>query len=316
MERTAEQNLELRCALHADGSHDGLLAFVGATPVGWAQLGRRDRLPKLVSQLDLEPDPGAWAVTCLLVAPAHRRTGIGPPSSTRRSGPRGEAGARASRATPAPRRSTTTATPGPARRALFAAAGFSVVRDGRRVRSWRSGRSASSRHAPKSAPDRDDLVALRTWGPSPRVGRSHRDERRPPCTPRSVGTPTRPWRRAREHGRTRCGPSSPTSRASGLLPRRAHQGGTVTVTVCDDEAGDDRVDAGGGPGCARTCRTSRCGRPNVSAGPVVLTGLSAPRAGCGRPTATIAPMADAPVTSPAEQIAELGARLAWVRDYL
>jgi hypothetical protein len=27
-------------------------------------------------------------------------------------------------------------------------------------------------------------------------------------------------------------------------------------------------------------------------------------------------MADAPVTSPAEQIAELGTQLAWVRDYL
>ena len=31
---------------------------------------------------------------------------------------------------------------------------------------------------------------------------------------------------------------------------------------------------------------------------------------------TIGSMADAPVTSVAEQIAELGTRLAWVRDYL
>lgn len=75
-DRTAEQNLALRCSLHARGEHDGLLAFVGDEPVGWVQAGPRDRLLKLVAQLRLEPDPGAWAATCFLVSPAHRRQGV------------------------------------------------------------------------------------------------------------------------------------------------------------------------------------------------------------------------------------------------
>jgi GNAT superfamily N-acetyltransferase len=76
-ERTAEENLATRCALHEQGAHDGLLAFDEAgEPVGWVQLGQRDRLPKLVAQLGLPPDPDVWAVTCFLVAPTHRRQGI------------------------------------------------------------------------------------------------------------------------------------------------------------------------------------------------------------------------------------------------
>lgn len=130
MERTAEQNLALRCALHAEGAHDGLLAFVGDVPVGWAQVGPRDRLPKLVAQLDLAPDPGAWAVTCLLVAPSDRHTGVA--SALLRAAQAHARAAGASRLEGYPRTAPIedhgdawTGTP-----ALFASAGFSVVRDG------------------------------------------------------------------------------------------------------------------------------------------------------------------------------------------
>jgi GNAT superfamily N-acetyltransferase len=75
-ERTAEENDALRRALCARGEHDGLLAFDGDEPVGWAQVGARDRLAKLVAQLERPPDPGTWAITCLLVAPARRRQGV------------------------------------------------------------------------------------------------------------------------------------------------------------------------------------------------------------------------------------------------
>ena len=76
-ERTAAENLAVRCSLHEQGRHDGLLAFGEADdPVGWAQVGRRDRLPKLVEQLELAADPDVWAVTCFLVAPTHRRRGV------------------------------------------------------------------------------------------------------------------------------------------------------------------------------------------------------------------------------------------------
>lgn len=75
-ERTAEENAALRDALCARGEYDGLLAYDRADPVGWCQLGPRDRLEKLVAQLELEPDPAVWAVTCFLVAPAARRRGV------------------------------------------------------------------------------------------------------------------------------------------------------------------------------------------------------------------------------------------------
>jgi GNAT superfamily N-acetyltransferase len=75
-ERTAEENTALRDALCARGQYDGLLAYDGNEPVGWCQLGQRDRLTKLVAQLELDPDPLVWAVTCFFVAPARRNEGI------------------------------------------------------------------------------------------------------------------------------------------------------------------------------------------------------------------------------------------------
>jgi GNAT superfamily N-acetyltransferase len=75
-ERTAAENAALRESLCDRDEYDGLLAFDGDVPVGWCQVGPRDRLAKLVTQLELEPDPSVWAVTCFLVAPTHRRTGV------------------------------------------------------------------------------------------------------------------------------------------------------------------------------------------------------------------------------------------------
>jgi GNAT superfamily N-acetyltransferase len=75
-ERTAAENIAFRETLCDDGEYDGLLAYDGDDPVGWCQLGQRDRLAKLVMQLELTPDPDVWAVTCFLVAPARRREGI------------------------------------------------------------------------------------------------------------------------------------------------------------------------------------------------------------------------------------------------
>lgn len=75
-ERTAAENLALRRALWAAGEHDGLLALVDDLPVGWIQAGPRDRLGKLTRQLELEPDPDTWALSCVLVAPAWRGRGV------------------------------------------------------------------------------------------------------------------------------------------------------------------------------------------------------------------------------------------------
>jgi len=75
-ERTAAENAALREELCNAGEYDGLLAFAGDEPVGWCQLGRRDRLEKLVLQLELDPSPETWAVTCFLVAPHARGRGV------------------------------------------------------------------------------------------------------------------------------------------------------------------------------------------------------------------------------------------------
>jgi GNAT superfamily N-acetyltransferase len=73
--RTPAENRGLREALLARGERDGYLLLDGGEVVGWCQAGPRDRLPKLAAQYGLPPDPGAWAVTCFEIAPAHRGRG-------------------------------------------------------------------------------------------------------------------------------------------------------------------------------------------------------------------------------------------------
>lgn len=75
-ERTAQENRKAREQLLERGEYDGYLAYDAAVPVGWCQVGPRDRLQKLVAQFKLPPDPDTWAVTCFEVAPSHRRTGV------------------------------------------------------------------------------------------------------------------------------------------------------------------------------------------------------------------------------------------------
>ena len=75
-ERSAAENRELREALLERGEYDGYLAYRGETPVGWCQVGPRDRLAKLVAEHDLAPDPGAFAITCFYVRAGDRRRGV------------------------------------------------------------------------------------------------------------------------------------------------------------------------------------------------------------------------------------------------
>jgi GNAT superfamily N-acetyltransferase len=75
-DRTAAQNRKFREQLFDEGHLDGYLYYYDETPVAWCQVCERDLLEKLVNQFDLSPDPGVWAVTCLLVAPAFRRKGV------------------------------------------------------------------------------------------------------------------------------------------------------------------------------------------------------------------------------------------------
>lgn len=75
-DRSADENRASRDELLERGEYDGYLLYLETTPVGWCQAGPRDRLEKLVRQFGLEPDDETWAITCFLIAPEHRRTGL------------------------------------------------------------------------------------------------------------------------------------------------------------------------------------------------------------------------------------------------
>ncbi|MBI1904480.1 MAG: GNAT family N-acetyltransferase [Planctomycetia bacterium] len=75
-DRTADENRALREELFDRNQFDGYLLYVDGRPVGWCQVGPRDRFTKLTAQLRLEPDESAWAVTCFLILPAFRRQGL------------------------------------------------------------------------------------------------------------------------------------------------------------------------------------------------------------------------------------------------
>ena len=73
--RTPAENRAAREDLLRRGERDGYLLLDGGAPVGWCQVGPRDRLAKLVAQYALAPDPDAYAITCFEVAPSHRGRG-------------------------------------------------------------------------------------------------------------------------------------------------------------------------------------------------------------------------------------------------
>jgi len=76
MDRSAEENRALRDSLFDRGEYDGYLLYLDGHPVGWCQVGPRDRLEKLRTQLALAPDPRAWAITCFLITGRERRRGL------------------------------------------------------------------------------------------------------------------------------------------------------------------------------------------------------------------------------------------------
>ena len=75
-DRSADENKALREKLFEQDQYDGYLLYVYDRPAGWCQCGRRDRLPKLLRQFKLKPDPDIWAITCLLIVPPFRKQGL------------------------------------------------------------------------------------------------------------------------------------------------------------------------------------------------------------------------------------------------
>lgn len=75
-DRTAEENKRLRQELLDQGEYDGYLLYREDQPIGWCQVGRQDRLEKLVQQFSLPSETNVWAITCFLIAPQYRRQGM------------------------------------------------------------------------------------------------------------------------------------------------------------------------------------------------------------------------------------------------
>ena len=77
MERTAQENRRMREQLFDIEQFDGYLMYDDNKPIGWCQVGPRDRLIKLCREYRLPYDSDAWAVTCFLIIPAYREIGLG-----------------------------------------------------------------------------------------------------------------------------------------------------------------------------------------------------------------------------------------------
>ncbi|MCP3916432.1 MAG: GNAT family N-acetyltransferase [bacterium] len=125
--RTEEQNSALRQKLYDRGEYDGYLAYDGDEPVGWCQVGARDRLEKLREQFELAPDPHTWAITCFYVRESSRRSGVARTLLWRILDDLPEQGARRVEAFPKRGHSVGEMWNGP--EALFIEHGFQVVRE-------------------------------------------------------------------------------------------------------------------------------------------------------------------------------------------
>ncbi len=75
-ERRDQENRRLRDRLFREGQYDGYLLYIDGVPAGWCQCGPRDRLDKLVIQYGLAPDPDTWAITCFVILPEYRGSGL------------------------------------------------------------------------------------------------------------------------------------------------------------------------------------------------------------------------------------------------
>lgn len=76
-QRTSEENRKMREQLFDVGHYDGYLMYNDKKPIGWCQVGPRDRLDKLCDEYMLPSDHDAWAITCFIIAPEFREIGLG-----------------------------------------------------------------------------------------------------------------------------------------------------------------------------------------------------------------------------------------------
>jgi len=71
------ENKEAKRLLTTDGSAHGTIVYCGGDPVGWCQFGPQEELGRIDRKRGYEPtSEHPWRITCLFVAPGHRRAGL------------------------------------------------------------------------------------------------------------------------------------------------------------------------------------------------------------------------------------------------
>ncbi len=72
-----DENREAKQLLVKEHRAHGTIVYCGTDPVAWCQFGPKEELPRIDRKRGYTPtssDP--WRITCLFVAPGHRRSGL------------------------------------------------------------------------------------------------------------------------------------------------------------------------------------------------------------------------------------------------
>ena len=77
-ENKGERNRDLMKAIVDSGQVPGLIGYRDGDPVGWVQVGPRDRYGRLARSRVTKPldDRPAWSITCFVIPKPHRRSGV------------------------------------------------------------------------------------------------------------------------------------------------------------------------------------------------------------------------------------------------
>jgi GNAT superfamily N-acetyltransferase len=71
------KNRDTKLRLTREGKAHGTIVFCGDDPVGWCQFGPKEELSRIDRKRGYKStSPDAWRITCLFIAPGHRRSGL------------------------------------------------------------------------------------------------------------------------------------------------------------------------------------------------------------------------------------------------
>ena len=122
-----DKNRRAKEALVRSRKAHGTIVYCGRDPVGWCQFGPKEELPRIDNKRGYSPTAeDSWRITCLFVAPGHRKSGFASLAVTESIKAMEKAGASTIEAYPVEGSSATLLWSGTPH--LFEGAGFSRVR--------------------------------------------------------------------------------------------------------------------------------------------------------------------------------------------